>query len=231
MEDDWYLDKNGRVVWNDNVTSKINVPEGGTYIGPYDNDILKYYGICEKYEKFSMTKWGFSLNGISLEFDHNGKPYPNQRPWLVPTIPSDYVEGYLTSSVDVSFDTDEVSGTNKTGKTFEGITFRFLFLQTARSLNFEGFASIRTAAKLHEEQLKEPDNRIPTIRSTDVKQTQAYITIPSEELIQIKETTYGHISAGVVNNSVWSETVKLELETGAKKKRAKEIHFQILFLS
>ena len=69
IEDDWYVDKNGRLIWNDNVTSLANTPEGGTYIGPNDKDILKYYGLQERYEEISMTRWGVSLNGVNMEYD------------------------------------------------------------------------------------------------------------------------------------------------------------------
>ena len=43
---DWY-EKNGKIIWDDNVTCAANTPERGTYIGPDEKDILKYYGLKE----------------------------------------------------------------------------------------------------------------------------------------------------------------------------------------
>ena len=59
VEDDWYVDKNGRVVWDDKVTSIANTPEGGTYIGPDNKDILRYYGLRENYDILSRQDGAF----------------------------------------------------------------------------------------------------------------------------------------------------------------------------
>ncbi len=197
VEDDWYLDKNGRIIWDDNVTGVANTPEGGVYIGSNDQDILRYYGLHERYENKRLTRWGISLNGVTMEYDHNGNLYPNQSPWIIPTIPVDKIEGNLTVSAKVSFNTDEVSGTNKMGRAFEGFVFQFSLSQSARSLIFEGYAGVYYNDKMEESHL-EPRNET-SVGKTGSQYTNAQVIISAEN-IQTKDSFIeAQIRAGSVN--------------------------------
>ncbi len=197
VEDDWYVNKNGIVVWDDNVTNKGNTPDGGTYIGHYDKDILTYYGLREQYDAISMKRIGFALNGVSMDYDHNGNLYPNQSPWLVPTFPTDKVKGYLTTSVNVSYNTDEATDTNKNGKTFVGVLFNFIFTQSSKSFNFQGYAGVYYENELKESRLEYRNEA--TIEKTDYKYTKTQILIPAEDITTKNNLLKAQITAGAVN--------------------------------
>lgn len=197
IEDDWYINKNGIVVWDDNVTNKGNTPEGGTYIGHDDKDILKYYGLREQYEAISMTRTGFALNGVSMEYDHNGNLYPNQSPWLAPSFPTDQVKGYLTTSVNVSYNTDEATDTNKNGKTFEGVVFNFIFTQSSRSFNFQGHAGVYYDNELQESRLDY--RKEASIEKKDNKYTKSQIFISAEDIKTKNSFVKAQINAGTVD--------------------------------
>ena len=199
VEDDWYVDKYGKVVWDNKVTSVLNTPKGGVYIGPDDKDILRYYGLLENYGKKSKTKIGFSLNGVRMEYDHNGNLYQNQSPWLFSTFPVDWVEGYMTTSVKVKFDTDEASGVDKAGRTFEGISFNFFFSQTSLSFDFQGYASVYFGDNLKEGRLEHRDKA--SIETIGYQYKESQIFIPAKD-IKAKDTfVKAQIQAGAVNAS------------------------------
>lgn len=197
VEDDWYVNKNGIVVWDDNVTNKGNTPDGGTYIGHYDKDILTYYGLREQYDAISMKRIGFALNGVSMDYDHNGNLYPNQSPWLVPTFPTDKVKGYLTTSVNVSYNTDEATDTNKNGKTFEGVVFNFIFTQSSRSFNFQGHAGVYYDNELQESRLDY--RKEASIEKKDNKYTKSQIFISAEDIKTKNSFVKAQINAGTVD--------------------------------
>ena len=197
VEDDWYVDEKGRVIWDDKVTSVLNTPKGGVYIGPDDKDILRYYGLLENYGKKNRTKIGFSLNGVRMEYDHNGNLYQNQSPGLFLTFPVDWVESYMTTSVEVSFNTDEASGIDKAGKIFEGISFNFFFSQTSLSFDFQGYASVYYGDNLKEGHLEYRDKA--SIETTGYQYKESQIFIPAED-IKTKDTfVKAQIRAGAVN--------------------------------
>ena len=208
---DWY-EKNGKIIWDDNVTCAANTPMCGTYIGPDDKDILKYYGLKESYERQSASRFGVSLNGVSMEDDHNGNLYPNQSPWLVPTIPSDNVDGYLTASAVVSYNTDEASGTNKYGKTFEGITFHFGFSQSGRSLDYKGTVKLQYADRIEENSLKIPKTSQPRIGDAERKFLMSEITVPASEIVGRNCFNNASISAGAVDRTILFHPRPVELK-------------------
>ncbi len=205
---DWY-EKNGKIIWDDNVTCAANTPEWGTYIGHNDKDILKYYGLKERYEKKSASRFGVSLNGVSMESDHNGRMYPNQSPWLAPTVPSDNVKGYLTTSAVVSYNTDEASGTNKQGKTFEGITFRFGFSQSGRSFDYKGGASVSYDDKLIASRLEQ---RVESsIEKDGYQSTKAHISILADDIKSKDSFKNAQIRVGAVSNSFFISPRPIEM--------------------
>ncbi len=228
---DWY-EKNGVIIWDDYVTSEANTPEGGTYIGPNDKDILKYYGLHEKYDKISMTRSGFSLNGIREKFDHNGNIYPNQSPWLFPTIPTDQVEGYLTTSVKVNFNTDEASGTNKQGKTFEGITFNFHFSQSSRSMDFKGVARLLYASQIQENYLKAPKDSESRIGTKGYEYLTSSIIVPAKDLLNESNFIKATISAASVDRNmlIQSHPVEMIWDLSKPKHTPKQFTFKYYFL-
>jgi len=232
IEDDWYVDKNGKIIWDDNVTSMANTPEGGTYIGPNDKDILKYYGLRERYEEISMTRWGVSLNGVSMEYDHNGNLYPNQRPWLAPSVPSDYVEGRLTTSVNVNFNTDEASGTNKQGKTFEGISFIFHFSQSSRSMDFKGVAKLYYSSQIQENYLKSPINSEPRVGTDGHKYSNALIEVSAKNIVNENSFIKATISAASVDRNmlIQSRPVEMIWDLHKPKNTSKQFTFKYYFL-
>ncbi len=228
---DWY-EKNGVIIWDDYVTSEANTPEGGTYIGPNDKDILKYYGLHEKYDKISMTRSGFSLNGIREKSDHNGNIYPNQSPWLFPTIPTDQVEGYLTTSVKVNFNTDEASGTNKQGKTFEGITFNFHFSQSSRSMDFKGVARLLYASQIQENYLKAPKDSESRIGTKGYEYLTSSIIVPAKDLLNESNFIKATISAASVDRNmlIQSHPVEMIWDLSKPKHTPKQFTFKYYFL-
>jgi len=228
---DWY-EKNGVIIWDDYVTSEANTPKGGTYIGPNDKDILKYYGLHEKYDKISMTRSGFSLNGIREKFDHNGNIYPNQSPWLFPTIPTDQVEGYLTTSVKVNFNTDEASGTNKQGKTFEGITFNFHFSQSSRSMDFKGVARLLYASQIQENYLKAPKDSESRIGTKGYEYLTSSIIVPAKDLLNESNFIKATISAASVDRNmlIQSHPVEMIWDLSKPKHTPKQFTFKYYFL-
>ncbi len=197
VEDDWYVDKNGRIVWDDNVTSVANTPDGGTYIGSNDKDILKYYGLREYYDNISMKRWCLSLNGVMMEYDHNGNLFPNQRPWLVPTIMSSSIEGRLTIEVNVRYDTDEASGTNKQVRVFKGITFNFVLSQSAQSFNYRGNAGVFWDGKLKENRLEHETNAFFEVDGKQFTKTQIFIS--ADNIKAKKSFMRAQIRAGAIN--------------------------------
>jgi len=200
VEDDWYVDKNGRIVWDDKVTSVANTPEGGTYIGPDNKDILRYYGLRENYDNIIKTRWGFSLNGVMMEYDHNGNLFPNQRPWLIPTIMNNRIEGRLTTEVNVEYNTDEALGTNKQERIFKGITFNFVLSQSAQSFNYLGYASVLYDGKLKESRLEHETDAFFEIEGKQFTKTQIFIS--SDNLKTKKSFMGAQIRAGAINGNL-----------------------------
>ena len=197
VEDDWYVDKNGRIIWDDNVTSVSTTPEGGTYIGHDDKDILRFYGLREQYEKISKTRWGISLDGVMMEYDHNGNLYKNQSPWLVPSLLSDRVEGGLTVSVDVNYNTDEASGTNQHGRTFNGISFNFVLSQSTLSFNFSGHAGVYWDGEPKEHLLEQDKNVFYEIVGKKFTKTQIHIS--ADNILTRNSFKRAQIRAGASN--------------------------------
>jgi RHS repeat-associated protein len=232
VEDDWYVDKNGRIIWDDNVTSVSTTPEGGTYIGHNDNDILGYYGLRKQYEKISMTRWGISLDGVMMEYDHNGNLYKNQSPWLVPSLLSDRVEGSLTVSVDVNYNTDEASGTNKQGKTFEGITFNFHFSQSSRSMDFKGVARLLYASQIQENYLKAPKDSESRIGTKGYEYLTSSIIVPAKDLLNESNFIKATISAASVDRNmlIQSHPVEMIWDLSKPKHTPKQFTFKYYFL-
>ena len=207
---DWY-EKNGKIIWDDNVTCPANTPTEGAYIGHNDKDILKHFGLKERYDKLSARRLGVSMNGVSMEYDHNGALYPNQKPAIVPFGLSDNVEGYLTTSVEIAFDTDEVSGTNKTGKVFAGIIFNFSFTQTHLSLDFKGSAKLQYADKNKEKFLVDPDNSNMRIGKEGYKYLESSIKVPASDIPDKNSFDNASISVGAVDANMLFHPRPIEL--------------------
>lgn len=67
---DWIRNKkNGRFVFNEKVTSKLNTPVGYNYVGKKDDDIVKYLFNGKK--TFKTTTWNFGV----ISFDDFDNPY------------------------------------------------------------------------------------------------------------------------------------------------------------
>ena len=226
---DWY-EKNGKIIWDDNVTCPANTPTEGTYIGHNDKDILKHFGLKERYERQSESRFGFSLDGVSMEDDHNGVSYKNQRPGLAPFFPSDNVSGTLTTSVEVAFDTDEVSGTNKKGKTFEGISFSFILSQSALSMDFKGGAGVFYDDKLITSRLEQ---RVESsIEKDGYQYTKAHISIPADDIKSKDSFKNAQIRVGAVSNSffICPRPVEMNWSLYAPDTNPKHYTFKYYFL-
>ena len=226
---DWY-EKNGKIIWDDNVTCPANTPTEGTYIGHNDKDILKHFGLKERYERQSESRFGFSLEGVSMEDDHNGVSYKNQRPGLAPFFPSDNVSGTLTTSVEVAFDTDEVSGTNKKGKTFEGISFSFILSQSALSMDFKGGAGVFYDDKLITSRLEQ---RVESsIEKDGYQYTKAHISIPADDIKSKDSFKNAQIRVGAVSNSffICPRPVEMNWSLYAPDTNPKHYTFKYYFL-
>ncbi len=211
IEDGWYVNKRGKITWDDNVNRAADVPDGGTYIGLDDKDILKYYGLRETYESIQDTRWGISFGGVSMGYDHNGNLYPNQSPWLILTIPSGRISGYINTSVKVCYNTDEVSGTNKKGKVFDGINFVFHLSQSSYSMDFKGVARLKYSGQIQEKSLTVPNNSESRIRTTGSKYSNALITVNTKEIIDENSFIKATISVSTVNNSLLFQPKPVEM--------------------
>ena len=62
--DDW-VEQGGRIIWDEQVTSRKNVKPGQTYIGKSDEDVLNYLGVNNT-QKIERSKYG------SISSEENG---------------------------------------------------------------------------------------------------------------------------------------------------------------
>lgn len=103
-EMDWYQDKNGHILWRDDVKDQNTTPGGGTYIGKTGNDILSFY---------KLNKKGGELSDKFTGIYHDGDSWKSSvfRQSNSFTIEADIGHGESTEN-------------NKNGLIFEGITFK-----------------------------------------------------------------------------------------------------------
>ena len=158
-----------------------------------------------------MTRTGFALNGVSMEYDHNGNLYPNQSPWLAPSFPTDQVKGYLTTSVNVSYNTDEATDTNKNGKTFEGITFAFHFSQSSRSMDFKGVARLQYADRIKENHLGSPSVLEQRVGIEGYKYSISSIRVSAKDIIVENTFIKAMISAAAVDRNMLIQPRPVEM--------------------
>jgi RHS repeat-associated protein len=107
--EDWYENANGEVVWDDKVTSQANTPDGGTYIGKNDNDILTHYGF-DNYnpDVQSSNKIGYvAVSGDQQSTSHLINVQSKSELSITPLVQTG----------------QNISENNKDGKVFNGIMF------------------------------------------------------------------------------------------------------------
>ena len=212
---DWY-EKDGRIIWDDNVTCPENTPYKGTYIGP---DLLNYLNIPSSFELVKETKFGVSLNGVLGETDHNGVLYPNQNIGLAFTVPVDYVSGSLWVDVKtVDYSTDETSGTSHNVKVFSELVFNFGFTQSYTTMDFKGGACVYCKDETYYERLTPMDPSISQIQAAGTDFKKASIVIPADRIKSPDYFIEANIRAGSPQSSMIVNPTIVDMKWNLRKR-------------
>jgi hypothetical protein len=190
MLDDWVKNKETEEYeWKDNVKSVEETPEGYTYIGPEDDDILKDLNLPLETEEKSDKKIGGGLEGD----DKSGAPILSE----VRTTRN------INIKADVSYYFNNATRNNKFGKRFEGVSFKGNLTQSSKSgnsdfnMNYKGYFSIKYGNSEFTDMLTPID--FPVILPQGATGSQGNISIPASKLSGNKIFRRATISAGTTN--------------------------------
>jgi len=195
MLEDWVQnEETDEYVWMDNVTSAEETPEGYSYVGPEDSDILEDLNLPSEVEPKEEKKVGAGFDG------DGGKPKGKGG---VPAFSSAKVTGNLHISAAISYKQENVTANNKLGKTLEGITIKADFSQNSVSLksdltmSYNGYLSVQHGGKSYVSMLGPV--RGGSIHAVGTYPMQASVTVPAANISSTKAFASAFISAGTTN--------------------------------
>jgi len=108
--EDWVKDKDGKYTWMDNVKSENSTPEGYTYVGSRDKDILTDLGLNLRFSQLSTNDIGYIAGDVE------------EGNYVTNTTVNLRVKSEAFISASVSESPAEGTVNNKRGKKFEGVS-------------------------------------------------------------------------------------------------------------
>ena len=116
MSYDWVQNNlNGKIEWRDDVTSPDNTPNGYSYIGRSNNDILHHFGFTSNVLSQKETLWAFGREGT---------PSAN-----VSQLKTTNITALLSLEAVTTIDNSTRTESNTSGLTFSGININGSFTQ------------------------------------------------------------------------------------------------------
>jgi RHS repeat-associated protein len=171
-EEDWVKNKKtDKYVWNNEVTSKNNTPQGYTYIGKEDDAILKDLGWNIKPTSVSTTNRGY----LASDAENEG-PVAYSASHMVKA------EVTTTLSVTASVDTKIDLKTGQVSKDFLGASVNILNVSRASGsdeITATGDASMTFKGQKYSTSLSAPDGGLS---DPEAKPTSGSILIPASQL-------------------------------------------------
>jgi hypothetical protein len=178
----------------DNVNKPSETPEGYSYVGPRDNDILYDLNIDAKPKSQRQSNYGISVQ----DGDNKG---PLGKGVFGPAAPNSG-SGTIAVTTVVFLNPKNGTANNKNGKTFFGITVTgSLSIPEANSSSKNGGGlSVINEGSIKWAQLKIPTNS-STIREEGTSVFNASVFIPAHQLSR-GSLTSASISYGMPDNAV-----------------------------
>ena len=161
--DDW-VEQGGRIIWDEQVTSRKNVKPGQTYIGKSDKDVLDYLGVSNQ-QDFSKSKYG------SVSSEENG------------IVVTEWTRLSIDGRVNISLNQQINSEGNKevTGVNIQA------FVENIKSSNGNITPVAGGTATLNYAYMKgETQTLMPTVNSQPVGR-EAIFTIPLSKALEYKD--------------------------------------------
>ena len=188
--------------WRDDIDAKSKMPEGYTYVGANDTDILTHMGVSSHYETKTDVAGGVGFVGGG---DKNVGPLGQG----IPGGSIARVKANISISANVSFNADNATEYNKAGKTFDGVGITAnVFEQTVSSSpdlqsNSGSYLSVTIGDKEYTSGLKTPTGEY--IYETGSKPTTATVNISANKLsntsyLQSATVRIGRPNAGLLIN-------------------------------
>ena len=195
MGEDWVRNLvDDHYEWMDNVTSAGNTPEGYSYVGANDNDILTDMGVSSQYE----TK---EDNGGSLGVVGGDSKGPLGEGAIGGSISP--VSATITISPNVSIDPYNATENNKSGRTFNGVTVTAFVNDRTASSNDDinptsgGYLSVINGNKEYKAGLHNPTRDY--VYTVGTKITNASVQIPTSEISITSHLKSASVQIGYTN--------------------------------